>query len=369
MNRRAFNKNMGLMLGAAALGGFQWSCGKKVERQISVFDGAGFPHPPEPEFRVQLTDRVISDLHSAGYRMLQSTVGTVGAGEDLFKRSMADIERIHGEVAAFPDTVQIVQSAADLETVYQSEKVGLIMGFQDTRQLEKRVENIDRFYEVGVRCIQLTYNLDNHAGSGCLSDVDGGLKPFGYEVIERMRDRGILLDLSHASRKTTRESLQNADYPVAITHSGCDAVFSHPRNNPDDTLKMLADRGGVIGIYFMPFLCAKGTARSEDLIAHIEHAINVCGEEGVGIGTDNATHTAPYSEEDLRMWNEELKKRKEAGISAPREEADSFLYIEDLYTPRRFYDLADLLSRRGHSESRIEKILGSNFRRLFSEVI
>lgn len=369
MDRRSFNKNLGLVVGTALLGGLQLGCEKKAERKIAVFDGAGFPHPPEPEFRIQFNDRVISDLRTAGYRMLQSTVGTVGPGDDLFNRSMTDIERIHKEAAEYPNTIQIVRSSADLETVIQSEKIGMIMGFQDTRQLEQNVENVDRFYDAGVRCIQLTYNRDNHAGSGCLSENDLGLKPFGHEVVERMRDKGILLDLSHASRKTTRQALQQADYPVAITHSGCDAVFSHPRNNPNDILKALADQGGVIGIYFMPYLCKKGTARSDDLIAHIEHAINICGEDGVGIGSDNSTHTAPWSDEFLKEWAEEMVRRKETGIAAPREDAESHMYIEDLYTPSRFYDLADMLARRGHSETRIEKVLFGNFRRLFSETI
>jgi membrane dipeptidase len=96
----------------------------------------------------------------------------------------------------------------------------------------------------------------------------------------------MVLDLSHGSPRTMAEAIAASKAPVAMRHTGCRALVDLPRNTRDNELKALADRGGVAGIYFMPFLRKSGQPHAEDLIHHLEHAVNVCGEDHVGIGTD-----------------------------------------------------------------------------------
>jgi membrane dipeptidase len=128
----------------------------------------------------------------------------------------------------------------------------------------------------------------------------------------------------------------------------------------------MADAGGVIGIYMMPFINAVGQPTGDDLIRQIEHAVTVCGEDHVGIGSDLSITphrvTPEYAERHRRF----VEERKRAGISAPRE--DDFLFIADLNTPRRLEQIATRLSARRHSDARIEKIIGANFLRLFATV-
>ena len=108
---------------------------------------------------------------------------------------------------------------------------------------------------------------------------------------------------------------------------------------------------------------------AEDVIRHLEHAIEVAGEDHVGIGTDGSRFSPTVLTDELRRAHREnIEQRKKAGIAAPNEEADVFLFVPDLNTPRRFETLAGMLSRRGHKDGRIEKILGGNFARLFGEV-
>jgi membrane dipeptidase len=118
----------------------------------------------------------------------------------------------------------------------------------------------------------------------------------------------------------------------------------------------------------MPFLNLSGHATPEDVVAHIEHALKVCGEDHVGIGTDGGTTAI----DDMAAYNRALAKehddRVKAGISAPGERADTHPFVDDLQGPGQFRKLARLLAARGHKAARVEKILGGNFVRYAREI-
>jgi membrane dipeptidase len=233
-------------------------------------------------------------------------------------------------------------------------------------------ENLDRFdlfHEFGVRIVQLTYNRRNLMGDGCLEAGNAGLSKLGRDMIAKMNERGVLVDLSHCGQRTTSEGIDASKKPVAVTHSGCRAVADMPRNKRDEELRLLVDRGGVIGIYIMPYLRSEGQVMAEDAIRHIEYAIKVCGEDHVGIGTDGTVSAVDITPEFKKLFADEVAERQKRGISAPGERADSYTFALDLNTPLRMERIAAMLSQRKHSDARIEKILGGNFARLFRDVI
>ena len=177
-----------------------------------------------------------------------------------------------------------------------------------------------------------------------------------------------MLDLSHAGRRTISEGIEAAKAPMAITHTGCRALADLPRNTDDSSLKALADKGGVVGIYFMPFLRTSGQPHAEDVALHLEHAVNVCGEDHVGLGTDGTISGVEINDAYRAHFRKSIEERQKAGISAPGESADVFTLIPEYNEPLRFLKLADDLVNRGWKPSRVDKILGANFARLFSEV-
>ena len=144
-------------------------------------------------------------------------------------------------------------------------------------------------------------------------------------------------------------------------------MADHPRNKSDAELRLLADRGGVIGMYFMPYLRVAGQPMAADLVAHLEHAISICGEDHVGLGTDGGTTAHDDMTAYRRQLEDEIAQRRRMGIGAPGETADVSTFLPDLCGPTQFQRLADLLAARGHGAARIEKILGGNFRRLMAE--
>jgi membrane dipeptidase len=292
----------------------------------------------------------------------------VGNGPDRFEKTIRAIALIERELAAHPDAFMKSLRGSDLAAARDSRRMGLIFGCQDTSMLEGDLARLALFHGLGVRIAQPTYNLRNLMGDGCLEEADGGLSRLGYQFVSEVNRLRIVLDLSHAGRKVISQGIQASKAPMAITHTGCRALVDLPRNTDDASLKSLADRGGVAGIYFMPFLRASGQPRADDVIRHLEHAVNVCGEDHVGLGTDGYISGIEINDAFRESIRKSVEARRKAGISAPGESADVVNLIPEYNEPRRFLRLADDLAKRGWPEARIEKILGANFARLFGEV-
>jgi membrane dipeptidase len=155
---------------------------------------------------------------------------------------------------------------------------------------------------------------------------------------------------------------------VLISHTGCRALVDSPRLVHDEALKLMADRGGVAGIIFWPYLRKQGQQTSADVIRHIEHALNVCGEDHVGIGTDLVIAPVAVTPKFVRDNTEQIKNIIAYGIFDKDRDPDLFLFPPDLNMANRFEVLAAMLSARGHSDARIAKILGGNFARVMGEV-
>jgi membrane dipeptidase len=224
------------------------------------------------------------------------------------------------------------------------------------------------FADLGVRIVQPTYNIRNLMGDGCIEKADGGLSKMGYDFIAEMNRLKLLLDLSHAGPRTIAEGIAASKVPMAISHTGCRALVDLPRNTRDSELRALADRGGVVGIYFMPFLRESGQPHAEDLILHIEHAVNVCGEDHVGLGTDGSISGVPLTDAYRAYFRKEEEARRKAGYGAPGESGDVLTIVPEYNDPLRFARLANDLTNRGWSNTRIDKLLGANFARLFADV-
>jgi membrane dipeptidase len=182
-----------------------------------------------------------------------------------------------------------------------------------------------------------------------------------------MNELGILVDLSHCGRRTAADAIKASTRPVAFTHTGCAALADHPRNRTDAELRAVADKGGVSGIYIMPYLNDGHQPTAEHVVAHLEHAIDVAGEDHVSIGTDGGISPETIDDAFRQNFADNVRARREAGIAAPGETEDGYLFANDLNTSRRLETLAMMLSSRDHSAARIEKILGRNLVRVFSD--
>lgn len=377
MKRRDFTR---LALGAAAAGALP---GRSLLAQLApgralgtagaawpgydaafVLDFLASPGPfntPVPFDR--LSPEMVRNAATSGITAVNLTIG--GQTPEAVDANIAKWTR---EITSHPGVFAHVRSVAELRAAKADRKFGLIFGFQDTVALGSDLSRIARFHGAGVRIIQLTYNVRNLVGDGCLQPENGGLTPYGREVVAELNARRIIVDTSHTGLRSTDEAIAASSSPIAISHSGCRAVADRPRSKPDATIRMMADKGGVIGIYMMPFLTMGAAPTSADLVRHIEHAINVGGEDHVGIGSDLSTTPHVVDAEYMRIHRTFVEGRLKAGIAAPGEDPEVPMFVTDLNSPRRMEMIADALAARGHGAARIEKVIGGNFLRLCREI-
>src|ERR1051326_9166406 len=294
--------------------------------------------------------------------------GRFWLNDAAFERSKDALKRWKARIAVHPDVFLHVEKAADLERAHKFRRIGIIFTFQGTEPLGEDIERIPMFREMGLRIMQLTHNRRNLVGDGCMEPGNAGLSKFGHQVVERLNAEKLVIDLSHGSQRTTSEAIHAAKAPVLIGHTGCRALSDLPRNVGDAELRALANKGGVAGIIFWPYLRVDTQPMAIDVIRHLEHAIKVCGEDHVGIGTDSdlaPVNRTPEWERENREW---VKGAKQEGTFTANRPDDLYTFIPDPNVANRFELLAARLSARGHSDTRIAKILGGNFARVMREV-
>ena len=311
---------------------------------------------------------LLQDLRASGVTAVSMTL-SVGSTGDRMSKALQKIAWFDEKVAAAPDALVRVRSMSDLRAAKATKRLGLIYNLQDTSLLENDLGRVATLRALGLRVIQMTYNVRNLVGDGCLERGDAGLSNLGRALVGELERSHIVMDLSHGGARTISEAIAESKAPPVISHTGCRELMDHPRNVHDSQLRALAGKGGVAGIYFMPFLVPQGTATREDLIRHIEHAVNVCGEEHVGLGTDGSISAQEINDEYRESLRKETESRISQGIAAPGEGgAEAYQIVLEYNEPRRFMRLAEDLSRRGWPASRIDKLLGANFARVFTQV-
>ncbi|MFS2002719.1 dipeptidase [Duganella sp. CT11-25] len=308
--------------------------------------------------------RSLADAKASGLTAFNMTIGYVFGKDDPYEKSLADTRAWNAFIRKSADSLLLVRSAADIKRAQAERRIGVILGFQNAAMMGSDARRVETFAKAGVRVIQLTYNGPNQLGDGSMVPTNKGLSPFGREVVAELNRNRVLVDLSHSGEQICLDAAAASTQPIAITHTGCRAIADLPRNKTDKELKLVADKGGFVGIYFMPFLAVGRQPTAADLIAHIEHAIQVCGEDHVGIGTDGTVSQIDDMPAYMKGLEEEVRQRRAAGISAPGERPDIVPFLPDLMGSDKFHKLADLLAKRGHTTGRIEKILGTNFLRV-----
>jgi membrane dipeptidase len=332
---------------------------------IDALGSAGDPYTADDVTRI--SDRGWAETVATGVTMVRSTVFPVGNTADPW----GDYKKGIGEAKAFleanPDRVLLVRSAADILKAKRNGRFGVLLGTQDSCMIGPDLDRLVQMKKDGVMTVQLTYNNGNLAGDGSLEARNGGITKLGKATIERIESEKLLLDLSHGGARTMAEASAFAKRPLVISHTGARALTDHPRNTSDETIKAVADKGGVVGVYFMPFLTLDSKPRGSDLLAHIEHVAKIAGEDHVGIGTDNGVLPQATDAEATRKLHEWAQQRIDAGIAAPGEGLDVWPMVRDYNSVDRYRRLAADLQKRGWSEARLEKLMGGNFLRVYRD--
>src|SRR3954471_6866147 len=337
------------------------------DRAIVIDALGGIVEPYSPEDQLRLSDRAWTEMVATGVTLLRDTVFPVGNLADPWGEYQKDIATKRNVLAANPERLLLIRSAADILKAKREKKFAWLLGTQDSCMIGPELDRLAQLKKDGVLTVQLTYNNRNLAGDGALEPANAGLSKLGRATIERIEAEKLLLDLSHGGARTMAEAAAFAKRPLVISHTAARALTDHPRNTSDETIKAVADKGGVVGVYFMPFLTLDSQPKGRDLIAHIEHVANVAGEAHVGIGTDNGVLPQAMDAEATRKLHEWAAARIKAGIAAPGEGLDVWPMVADYNSVDRYRRVAADLQKRGWSEARLEKLMGGNFLRVYRD--
>jgi membrane dipeptidase len=349
MNRRDFLSTLGV---AAVL--------RYQPRPHFAVDGLGEIHP-------HYDTALLDEIRASGLRGCVVTVGNPALqGSTAFDDVRAEIDALNAYVAANPSRLSRATSASDITRAAEQGKIALMYYTQNASPLGDDITRLDTLHSLGVRIVQLTYNTRNLLGDGCLERTNSGLSNFGLQVVERMNAMRMVVDASHCGEATTRDAITHSSAPVAITHSSCKSVFDHPRAKSDEIIRLLADRGGVIGIFQInPYLGPKERNTLDDYLRHIDHAIRIAGIDHVAIGSDREHRRIPDTPEEKQKLIDELSRLRPVNAANFRWP----FFIAELNGPRRMEVLADALSRRGRTSTEIEKLLGGNWMRFFRDTL
>lgn len=333
-----------------------------------IIDGLGGPDDPGGKDEdVKFSPRGKAELLASGITAFNVTVSAVGNQRDNWDETIGNIGTWGRIIDANPDLFVPGTSAAAIRAAKASGRIALVYGTQDTAIAGTDLDRLATLRGLGVRNVQLTYNLRNLSGDGSLEPANSGLSKLGRATIERIEAEKLLLDLSHGGQRTIAEAIAAAKRPMTISHTGARALNDNPRNIWDAEMKACADKGGVVGIYFMPFLVANSKPVPADVVRHLVHAVNVAGEDHVGIGTDGVNSARVVDAEMKKKMIEMHESRTARGIAAPGEGPDVVTWVYGLEGPKRFQTLAGLLAKEGWTSTRIEKVLGANVLRLYGE--
>ena len=298
-------------------------------------------------------EKIWQEFRDSGLNVIQTTVETI-------KDTLRDYALHNSFLASKQNYFVRIDSVDDFDKVVGADKIGMILGSENSAHFHT-LDDIDRYYQLGQRISQLTYNSRNLIGSGATERSDGGLSDYGVSVVERMNETGMAIDLSHCGDRTTLDALSLSRSPVLITHSVARKLNpSHPRTKSDEAIRKMARTGGVMGIAFLRvFIRDREPTTLEHAIDHFEHVIRLVGIDYVAIGSDIAL----YGYDSLpRAYVEATKSNLKPGAYKFREKDD----VEGLNHPRRIYDLTEGLIRRGYNDSDISLVLGGNAKRALS---
>jgi len=360
---------------------------KAVHRDALLIDGHNdlpyqFREMKDLSFRKIDITKHCKDLHTDIPRLRKGNVGAQFWSAYVSPSSMRDgsavrltleqIDLIHRMVRAHPHVFEMAFGTADIERIRKQGKIASLIGVEGGHSIDNSLGVLRTFYALGVRYMTLTHSetLD-WADSATDKPKNNGLSEFGKEVVREMNRLGMLVDLSHVSADVMKQAIEISKAPVIFSHSSAFALAPHPRNVPDDVLRLLKKNGGVVMINFFPgFITSEGARASKDffgayremkarikdekefelawsqwkkdhaiprgsihhVVDHIEHVIKVAGIDHVGLGSDfDGINLTPVQLEDVSCYP---------------------------------YITQELLNR-GYNREQIHKVLGGNAMRVF----
>lgn len=262
--------------------------------------------------------------------------------------------------------LRLAMTVEDIERANAEQKVAVIPGTQGSRMLEHRIEDIDVLFDYGIRFFGLAYTGATIFADGCGELRDAGVSSFGVDLIEAVNELPMILDLSHCGHRTRLEAAKIARAPVC-THSNSYTVTPNDRNTKDETARLIAEKGGVMGICCLPKSVKPEGATLSDLMVHHDHYVSELGEQHVGLGLDfveGLKKGGKIFSPGSKRW-----RTLRPDIFGTVDEFFTMPYPEGISEVAHLPNLTQALFDRGHTKDQVAGFLGENWKRAFARFV
>lgn len=300
---------------------------------------------------------VIEEVRSGGVDVVHATVGV---WEDL-AGAMTRIGAFRHLCRHNSDVIRIVHSVEEMHQAKADDVLGVVLGFQNSTMLGDDPEMAQIFADVGIRVVQLTYNIANHLGSSCWEPHDGGLTRAGHRMVSALNDAGVLIDISHVGNRTGMDAAEASAKPIAVTHGNPRSFCDSPRNKPDEVLDVVAAGGGLIGCTMYPLFMGGADVSRVTYCRMLADLAERIGVDHVAIGTDAVLGW----QADALGW---MRSGRWDRPTEPEEIPDFPPWPHWFDGPKDFPSLADGLDEVGFAPDERDKVLGGNWIRLFGQI-
>ncbi|MBM3935132.1 MAG: hypothetical protein FJ319_12685 [SAR202 cluster bacterium] len=338
----------------------------ETSRIMSAMIASEVQHNPKAR------EEYINFWRRSGVTVASGTYGDTGPFETQFEDSVRRIAQARGIIDSLGGEMVLVRKAADIERAHRTGNHGLIIDFQDTVPFGSDLDRVEVFFNMGLRVVQLTYNLRNLVGDGCAEIHKSGVTRFGKAMIERLNSLKMVVDVSHSCEQVGWDAMDISTSPVVVTHANPSALVMHDRAKSDKFAKAIADQGGFFGVTIIPGYLQEGfEATLDHFVDHVEHLVNVMGIDHVGIGNDKCG-PGPSTDSMIEFPKEMRGARPGAFNWAgfrPEHRVDGEYHIVGYENFADWPNLTIALARRGFNEEELRKLLGLNYLRVFRDIV
>jgi len=332
---------------------------QRIHREIDIFDGLA-THYLDREYIQLLKQTGVNAVH---YTVAFTTLVHKQNLEDNFETACRNIGRWYRILEENSDLVELATSISSMEKIWKKGKIAIFFGFQNGSPIEDNLDYLTLFHKMGVRFIMLTYNIRNFIGSGGGESRDTGLSDFGIQVVKKMNQLGMCIDLSHCGNRTSWEAIEASDKPCIFTHANPIVMAPTPRNKTDELIRFCVSKGGLVGPKHMIGNMVNKLAEEttvEDYVDIIDHYVNLVGIDNVSLGTDFSGTVTGLAEANAQI--EAIRAMSPSAYVGKRAKPRGFDRIDGLYNVTR------CLVKRGYSDEDIAKIYSKNLCRVLKVI-
>ena len=299
--------------------------------------------------------------------MTISAANMVAASNVRHKDDTLDLLGFIHKLLQTRDDIVLVRSASDIEKAKQTGKLALFLQFQNAAVVEHNLDLVNMYKALGINIMGIAYNERNQFGNGVTEKVDGGLSTLGVQLIERLNETKIIVDVAHTGTKSGLDTVAASKSPVVLSHSNSRNYRPSPRNAPDELIKAVAKSGGLVGaVMYPPFVADKAYPTMDDYVGNIDYLVQLLGIDHVSIASDYTNQISMSEAEQKAAWQMMIDSGAWSKEAYPY---DVLSYPQGIETPKTFFYLTDALLGRGYKKEDITKIWGGNWLRVIREVV